>query len=150
MSVESAIYTGWLQYRNIEFSFVFDKNELHLIPPREKVREIELNWIMTPMGNGVYTMGSQLQMDEPFLVGRCNENGHKIIFITRQGAHIGSKNSVLFVDVVAFIECKMDRDSIDRISFSSPEIDCIHPVRTDLPEYHWASASPTFLQTSAP
>lgn len=128
LSVESAIYTGWLQYRNIEFSFVFDKNELHLIPPREKVREIELNWIMTPMGNGVYTMSSQLQMDEPFLVGRCNENGHKIIFITRQGAHIGSQNSVLFVDVVAFIECKMDRDSIDRISFSSPEIDCIHPV----------------------
>lgn len=102
--------------------------KLRLIPPKEKMHEIEMNWIMTPIGNGVYTMGRQLQMDEPFLVGRCNEDGSKIVFLTQQGARIGSRNSVLFIDIVAYIACKTDRDNIDRISFSSPEIDCIHPV----------------------
>lgn len=128
MSSELNFYTGRLQYRNIEFSFVFDKKELRLIPPKESATEIQLNWVMTPMGNGIYTMGNQLQMDEPFLIGQCNENGHKIIFITQLGAHIGSSNSILFVDIIAFIECKTNGDNFDKVSFSSPEIDCIHPV----------------------
>lgn len=56
---------------------------------------------MTPIGKGVYTMGEPLTMDEPYLIGHCNETGTDFIFITKQGGHIGSQNSVLFVPIVA-------------------------------------------------
>ena len=36
MPVEETLYTGSLMYRDIEFSFVFDKNELRLIPPKKR------------------------------------------------------------------------------------------------------------------
>lgn len=128
MATELTTYTGKLQYKSINFSFVFDGQELRLIPPDDKKREIEMEWLMTPIGNGAYTLGSSLRIDEPFLIGKCNENGRKMIFLTQMGGNIGSYNSVLFVEVIAYIVCKYDRERIDRISFSSPEIDCIHPV----------------------
>lgn len=132
MAIELTTYTGKLQYRNVDFSFVFDGQELRLIPPDNKKHEIETEWLMTPIGKGVYTFGSSLKMNDPFLIGRCNENGKKIVFLTQMGENIGSYNSVLLVDVIAYIVCKYDRELIDRISFSSPEIDCVHPVNQAL------------------
>ncbi len=128
MANEWNIYTGKLKYKNVDFSFMFDCKELRLIPPEDKRHEIEMEWIMTPIGNGVYTMGNPLKMNDSYLTGKCNENGHSLIFITQQGANIGSNNSVLFVKIVAYIECNYDRETIDRLSFSSPEINCIYPV----------------------
>ena len=128
MAVELTTYTGKIQYRNVNFTFMFDGQELRLIPPDDKKHEIEMEWLMTPIGNGAYTFGNSLKMDEPFLIGRCNENGNKMVFLTQMGGSIGSYNSVLLVKVVAYIVCKYDRELIDRISFSSAEIDCIHPV----------------------
>lgn len=122
------IYTGQIKYRDIDFEFVFDGDELRLIPPRNKREEIHREWIMTPMGNGIYTMGEPLKMESPYLVGKCNENGRTLIFITQQEANIGSHNSVLFVEIVGYIVCKFDRETVDRVSFSSPEINCIHPT----------------------
>lgn len=126
--MELTTYTGKLQYRNVDFSFVFNGQELRLIPPDDKKHEIEMEWLMTPIGKGVYTFGNPIKMDEPFLIGQCNENGKKMIFLTQEGENIGSYNSVLLVKVIAYIVCKYDRKQIDRISFSSVEIDCIHPV----------------------
>lgn len=128
MAVELTTYTGKIQYRNVNFTFMFDGQELRLIPPDDKKNEIEMKWLMTPIGNGTYTFGNSLRMDEPFLIGRCNENGNKMVFLTQMGGTIDSYNSVLLVKVVAYIVCKNDRELIDRISFSSAEIDCIHPV----------------------
>lgn len=128
MDVQFEIMTGLLTYRDIEFSFVFDENELRLIPPKDEARVIELEWLMTPIGKGVYTYGKPLQMEKSVLIGRCNENGRKIIFLPQEGTRIGSRNSVLFIEIVAYIVCKIDRDMIDRISFSSPELNFIHPV----------------------
>lgn len=62
------------------------------------------------------------------IIGQYNENGKKMIFLTQVGGNIGSYNSVLLVKVISYIVCKYDRELIDRISFSSDEIDCIHPV----------------------
>ena len=107
---------------------MFDGQDLRLIPPDDKKHEIEMEWLMTPIGNGAYTFGNSLKMDEPFLIGMCNENGKKIVFLTQEGENIGSYNSVLLVKVVAYIVCKYDRELIDRISFSGAEIDCIYPV----------------------
>lgn len=126
--MELTTYTGKLQYRNVDFSFVFNGQELRLIPPDDKKHEIAMEWLMTPIGKGVYTFGNAIKMDEPFLIGQCNENGKKMIFLTQNGGNIGSYNSVLLVNVIAYIVCKYDREQIDRISFSSAEIDCIHPV----------------------
>jgi hypothetical protein len=40
MATELNIYTGQIKYRDIDFLFVFDENELRLIPPRDKKREV--------------------------------------------------------------------------------------------------------------
>ena len=128
MATEWNIYTGKLNYRDVDFTFMFDGKELRLIPPEDRRHEIRMEWIMTPLGNGAYTMGDPPKMNESYLTGKCNENGHTLIFITQLGANIGSNNLVLFVKIVAYIECKYERETIDRISFCSPEINCIHPV----------------------
>lgn len=128
MAFESHTYSGVCTYRDIDFTFVFDGDELRLIPPVNKKETIRMDWIMTPLAKGVYTMGDPLTMDEPYLTGHCNETGNDFIFITKQGGHIGSQNSVLFVPIVAYIRCKYKRDRISRMSFTSPVINCIYPV----------------------
>lgn len=116
------------KYKDIDFTFIFDGDELRLIPPSDKKKTIRQDWLLTPLANGVYTMGEPLTMDEPYLTGHCNETGADYIFITKQEGHISSHNSVLFVPIVAYIKCRYRRDSIARMSFSSPVINCIHPV----------------------
>jgi len=125
---DDTVVSGKLEYRDIQFIFVFDGEELRLIPPKEKVHEIEFEWIMTPIGNGAYTMGDRLKMDVPFLKGICNENGHHYIFMTQVGDIIGSKNATLFINVLGYIEGTSSVDEICKMSFASPEINCIHPV----------------------
>lgn len=122
------IFTGTLNYKNIEFSFVFDKKELRLIPPSDKTSEVRYSILMKKIGDGpAYTMASPT-MDEPYLVGKSYESGQTLIFLTKQGAHIGSYNEVLFVEVAAYILCKMDSHPISKMSLTCPELDCIYPV----------------------
>lgn len=128
MVTDLDLYTGELQYQGIEFSFVFDGNELRLIPPKDKRHYIETEWLMTSLANGVYIPGKTLLMEETYLLGKCNENGNTLIFLPKQSSEIGYYNSVLFVEILAYINCKLERDFIDRITFSGPELNCIHPV----------------------
>jgi hypothetical protein len=125
---DDTVVSGKLEYRDIQFIFVFDGEELRLIPPKEKVHEIEFEWIMTPLGNGAYTMGDSIKIDVPFLKGICNENGHHYIFLTQVGDSIGSKNATLFINVLGYIEGTSSVNEICKMSFASPEINCIHPV----------------------
>lgn len=127
MTFEGSTYSGSCRYKDIDFTFVFNGEELRLIPPANKNKTIQLEWIYPPVGNGVHAP-SVLTMDEPYLIGTCNETGATFIFITKQGWHIGSKNSVLFVSIAAYIKCNYDKDSIARMSFSGPVINSIHPV----------------------
>lgn len=71
MATEMDIYTGKIKYRDVDFEFVFDGAELRLVPPLEKKEEIHMEWIMTPMGNGGYTMGEPLKMESSYLVASC-------------------------------------------------------------------------------
>lgn len=41
MAEELELYTGNLRYKDIDFTFVFDKAELRMIPPKDKEYEIE-------------------------------------------------------------------------------------------------------------
>ncbi len=121
-------YTGVLVYRDIEFTFVFDGEDLRLIPPAEKHTTIRREWLMTPLGNGAYSIGDLPTIKEPTLKGYCNETGRKLIFYTRVGTSISSYNSILFIPIVAYIVCQTDEKDIDKITFVSPEIDCIYPT----------------------
>lgn len=124
----SEIFTGLLTYREIEFVFIFSGEELQLIPPKEKRREIQMEWILQPIRSGVYTLGSPLIMEDSYLIGRCNEKGQTLIFLPQVGSHISSQNSILYIELRAYIVCDEPRDSISRLSFTCPEIDYIHPV----------------------
>ena len=126
--LEIELYTGKLKFKDIEFTFVFDKKELRLIPPKGLKRDLYQERFMRKLKSGVYTLGNTLTIDDSILTGKCNENGHKIIFIIQEGSSIGCYNSVLTLEVVAYIECKFDREKIDRISFCGPEINYIYPV----------------------
>lgn len=128
MATELDIYTGKLNYKNIEFDFVFDKEELRLIPPTDKRTEVRFGVLMKKNGEGPAYTFALPNMDEPYLIGKCNESGQTLIFLTKQGSHIGSYNEVLFVEVAGYILCKTDSKPISKMSFSGPEIDCIHPV----------------------
>ena len=99
---ELDVYSGKLNYKDICFDFVYDKQELRLIPPTDKKREVS-NWKKKELFPSVYTMGDPLTIDSPYLEGIINETDQKVIFITRQGAFIGSYNSVLLIEVVAVI-----------------------------------------------
>ena len=46
--MDTDIYTGTLSFRNIDFTFVFDKKELRLIPPQDKKRDVDL-WFLSPL-----------------------------------------------------------------------------------------------------
>ncbi len=122
---DDTVYTGSVTYKDINFTFVLCDNELRLIPPDDKIREIRREWLMQPIGQGVYTFGNDLFVTEEYLKGRCNENGKYIIFITRYGELIGSKNEVLFIPWRAVIFLN-DDTGITKINFSSPEIDYIY------------------------
>ncbi|MCI1654226.1 MAG: hypothetical protein LKI32_04560 [Lachnospiraceae bacterium] len=128
MAKEFDIYTGTVDYKGITFMFMFDKNELRLIPPKEKQNNIQYDWFSKEISPGVYTFVDLPVMEEAYLTGRCNEDGRKIIFITQQGASIRRYNSVLVIAFVGYIICRYDRDAIDRINFCGPEINCIHPI----------------------
>ena len=53
-------YTGTLEYKGIEFFFIFDGTKLSLIPPKEKRNEIKWHWIYTEIEPGVYILGNPL------------------------------------------------------------------------------------------
>lgn len=128
MAEELDLYTGTLLYKKINFTFAFDRSELRLLPPKDKEHEIEWEWGHKPLGNGVYTWGDPIPVGVDFLIGECNETRHRIIFLPKQGATLGLFNSMVRIPLVAYVICKYDRDSIDRVSFSCPEINYIHPV----------------------
>jgi len=128
MADDLDLYTGTLEYKNIEFSFVFDKEELRLVPPKDKHDEIHTQWFMKEITKGVYTWGDTPKMEAPYLIGKCFETGKTFVFITKQNANIGSYNSVLFVELYAYIMCDWDIHSVSKLTLTSPELDCIHPV----------------------
>lgn len=98
------IYTGFLEYRNIEFQFVFDGELLTLITPKQHQHEVEWEWLKEEIGPGVYTCGKPLTVDVPFMSGRCYETNKQMIFLTHESSTVGSRNSTLLINVVGVIE----------------------------------------------
>ena len=128
MAEEFNMYTGKLNYKDITFSFTFDKEELRLIPPDDKRHLVEWDWKMQPLAKGAYTFADPIPVGVDWLIGECNETNNRIIFLPKRGSYIGLYNSVVRIKLEGYILCKHNRDTIDRISFSCPEINYIHPV----------------------
>lgn len=124
------LVSGKLKYNDVEFTFVFDGKELRLIPPQEESCQTESDLITIS-----HIMQDPLKIDVPFLKGICYENGHHYIFLTQIGELIGSKNAILFINVLGYIKGRSSIDKICKMSFSSPELNCIYPVNQVL-EYN--------------
>lgn len=121
------MYSGKLNYKDICFDFVYNRQELRLIPPSDKKTEI-WNWKRKELAPGVFTMGDPLTIDSSYLEGTINETAQKVIFITRQGSAIGSQNSVLIIEVAAVILFSTEKSMISKIAFAGPEINAIYSV----------------------
>lgn len=129
MVEELDMYTGNLKYRDIDFTFAFDKKELRLIPPKDKRHTVEWEWTKQEISKGVFTDADPIIVDESFLIGESNETNRKIIFIPTVGKTLSFYNAVVIVSIEAYIICKHDSCTIDKVSFSCPEINYIHPVK---------------------
>lgn len=128
------IYTGVLKYKDIDFTFVFDKKKLKLIPSNDK-KEVVGYWFMKEISTGCYTVGDPLYIKE-VLFGTSNETGRQIIFIP-SGREVGGINSTLIVDIEYYIINKFDRESMNRISIKGPEINHIFPTNIALNKINW-------------
>lgn len=146
MVTDLGTYTGKILYREIEFSFSFDKEELRLIPPAEKRHEVEM-WFMRELPGGeAYTMGNPVYIENDTLEGKCNETGQTIIFITAK-RQVGRYNSVLLVPIDAYVIKKYDRQLISRMTFRCAELDCIYPVTQALNWPDWSDDGTVSIST---
>ena len=125
--METDVYTGTLSLKNIYFTFVFDKQELRLIPPQDKKREVDL-WFLKALGGGVYTMGDPIYVETPLVSAKCNEC-YQIIFLPSYHRSVGHINSVVVIDIQAYIIYNSRGNGIKKISFECPEINSIYSTR---------------------
>ena len=121
-------YTGKLKYRDIDFTFVFTGTELRLIPPADKESEIKWQWKMKSIGNGAYTFADPMPVDERYLISHCNETNQRIVFLPAQGSTLSFNNTVVIIEIESFIVCKSNDDKFNRVTFSCPEMNYIHPI----------------------
>lgn len=121
-------YTGTLQFKDVDFIFVFDGSELVLIPPKEHKHEIMWGWLNKEIGPGMYTSGAPLTVDVPYLDGFCNETGKRLILLTRKKSIVGSRNSTLYIKVAGYLECSPNTNGFCRMSLSGRVLNYIHPV----------------------
>lgn len=120
---ELDVYTGTLEYRNIVFTFVFDKKILRLIPPNEE-RENVSSWFKEKLADGVYGCFKQVYIDEN-LIGNCNKRNKQIVFILENN-EVGLSNCVLIIKIKYYIISNYANKMIDKIVIYGPEINYIY------------------------
>lgn len=126
--ISMQLFTGTLKYRGIQFTYCMLGNNLRLIPPKEKEHEIEWEWGMRKLSDGAYTFGDPLPVGEDYLVGDCNETRQKMVFLPRQGGHLGINNSTVNIQLMAYISYSCFAEGIDKVSFFCPELNYIFPI----------------------
>ena len=115
------MFTGYLKYKDINHSFVFDENKSELQIITDEAEKLASS--VTIRTNDLSTM------NDPYLIGTINENHHKIVFVTIQGSYVRKINNVLYIRLYAyFIYNSINTEAIDKITFYSPELDHIFDV----------------------
>lgn len=137
--METKIYTGTLSYNGVDFTFVFDKNELRLIPPSEKSRAVD-HWFLKELGGGVYTFGDSIYAEEPIITTSCNEC-YQIVFMPSYHKAIGHINSVVVIDIQSYIIYKNNGNGINKLSFECPEINSIYSTRQAIETKRYSDGS---------
>ena len=127
------LLTGYLNYKDIEFSFVFNDGELRLIPSKDKKNEVLL-WGLKEINSGVYIKGSPLIIEELYLKGTINETGDKIVFYPSK-QYIGKYNEVLVIDIYSYIVVFSDTKNINEMRFESDEINIIYPLENSMKKF---------------
>ncbi len=146
MRTEFNLYTGKITYKNIEFDFVFNKSELRLITPDEKIGETR-RWFMNELRPGAYTFGGPVYIEDSYLIGVINETGQTIIFFTPH-SRIVCYNHILTVSVESYMINRSDVEYIDRIGFRSEEIDYIYSSRQALCLSSWGDDGTVSIKTT--
>lgn len=145
-------YTGKVSYRDIDFTFVFINNELRLIPPADKEGIIAWQWKMKSIDKGVYTFADPIPVDEKYIVADCNETNMRIVFLPELASNLRFNNNVVIIDVLAYIVCKSNKDLFNRVAFSCPEINYIHPTNQAftiaLSHEEWSKKGIAWLNTN--
>lgn len=131
---EDSTYTGILEYKGTNFTFIFDKKILKLIPPEDKKKEVE-SWFWKEIKKGTYISGDPVYIKD-IIHGISNETRQKIIFIPAYN-DVSRINSTLIVDIEYYIISKYDRENIDRIAIKGPEITHIFPTTLALNKIDW-------------
>lgn len=128
MTTDLSMYAGKLKYRDIDFTFAFDRKELRLIPPDNQRGIIEFDWKMKSAGNGIFVPADPIQITEEYLIGECYETQQSIVFLPRPKSSVGIRNCVLSITLIAYIICERENTGVDRLVFTCPELNYIHPV----------------------
>lgn len=131
---ELDICTGKIEYDEKDYNFVFDKKILRLVPREPNLKEMMENFLKPEC------------VTSPYLKGKCNETGEDFIFFPK-GKNIGRCNSVLFIELVAYIIKDPNYDIVDRISFISDEINCIFPNRQALEKTSYSEDGSILIKT---
>lgn len=143
---ENDFYTGVLEYKNINFAFVFDKKSLKLVSPPEKKDEV-IHWFMKKIGDETYTLGEELYIDE-VLCGITSETGHRIYLIPAYKS-VSHNNFNLIIDIDYYILNRLDRKMIDRIAIKGPEINHIYPTTKALDQLKWEEDGQLLIKTKS-
>ena len=122
------IYTGNLMYKDIYFTFIYYDGVLKLVPQQGQEYLLERELYGDNFVSGILRTYPLYRMEDPFLIGTCNETRQQMVFVTRLGARVSSINAVLHIKIAAYINYRLQRDRIDRMCFRSYELDAIHPV----------------------
>lgn len=135
LGIDRDVFTGTLTYRDVQFIFLFDKQQLHLIPPTDKAHETN-KWFLKPIGNKEkpvgYTIGDPIYIKEPLISDKCNERPI-IVFIPKYSS-VNRYNSTLIVDIQAYIVFSVYEFNIKKLKFFCPEINSIFPSRQAISE----------------
>lgn len=125
-------YTGTLVYAGETYRFVFYQEKLKLLPNIEDNNPLGWLFDLKKLPDGSYTWKTPPRIEEDLLVGNCYETGNKIIFLPKKNAFVLRQDSLLLIDLTAYIIFQYERSTVGKISFYGPEIDCIHPLRQAL------------------
>ena len=113
------IYTGNLMYKDIYFTFIYYDGVLKLVPQQGQEYLLERELYGDNFVGGIFRTYPLYRMEDPFLIGTCNETRQQMVFVTRLGARVSSINAVLHIKIAAYINYRLQRDRIDRMCFRS-------------------------------
>lgn len=110
---------GTLEYKEIEFDFILDKDNLQL-KPKEKFEKKFVKYFRKDLGNGAYTYKDNY-LEAEYLVGQRLENYQKIILIP-ESKNINTNFFTDFLYIrVKYIIYLNSRDPVSKLSIYCKE-----------------------------